>query len=268
MINSIDYSLFDRPDILMALFYPRPEWSFNLPRKGMETLMIPVDSNVEIQAQVYLASPGAPNILFFHGNGEIAADYQEIAPFYTNRMINLIVVDYRGYGRSTGIPSVSSMMKDCHSIFAYFLKWLKQKKLTGKVIVMGRSLGSAPALEIAHSYQEEIDGLIIESGFAYAGPLLRLMGVDMEALRLKEEQGFRNVEKIMGFQKPTLVIHALYDHIIAFQEGEILFNACPAKEKRLLRIPGANHNNVFIAGMTDYMASIEWLVARTEELKP
>ncbi len=265
MANSFDYSIFDRPEILMALFYPRPEWSFNMPQKGLETLMIPVESDVEIQAQVYLASSGAPNILFFHGNGEIASDYQEIAPFYTNRMINLIVVDYRGYGRSTGMPSVSSMMKDCHAIFAYFGKWLKQKELSGKFIVMGRSLGSAPALEIAHCYQEEIDGLIIESGFAYTAPLLRLMGVDMEALGLKEEHGFRNVEKIMGFQKPTLIIHAQYDHIIAFQEGETLFTACPAKEKRLLRISGANHNNVFIAGMTDYMESIEWLIARTEE---
>ena len=265
MTNSFDYSMFDRPEILMALFYPRPEWSFNMPQKGMETLMVPVGSNVEIQAQVYLASPEAPNILLFHGNGEIAADYQEIAPFYTNRMINLIVVDYRGYGRSTGMPSVSSMMKDSHAIFAYFKEWLKHKKLTGKFIVMGRSLGSAPALEIANCYQKDIDGLIIESGFAHAGPLLRLMGVDMESLGLKEGQGFRNVEKIMGFQKPTLIIHAQFDHIIAFQEGEILFNECPAKEKRLLRIAGANHNNVFIAGMTDYMASIKWLIARIGE---
>jgi fermentation-respiration switch protein FrsA (DUF1100 family) len=265
MTNSFDYSIFDRPEILMALFYPRPEWSFNMPQKGMETLMIPVESDVEIQAQVYLASLEAPNILLFHGNGEIAADYQEIAPFYTNRMINLIVVDYRGYGRSTGMPSVSSMMKDCHAIFAYFEEWLKQKKLGGKFIVMGRSLGSAPALEIANYYQKEIDGLIIESGFAHAGPLLRLMGVDMEDLGLKEEQGFRNIEKITGFLKPTLIIHAQYDHIISFQEGEILFNACPAKDKKLLRIAGANHNNVFIAGMTDYMTSIEWLIARTKE---
>jgi len=265
MINSVDYSLFDRPEILMALFHPRPEWSFNLPQKGVETLMIPVDSDVDIQAQIYLASPEAPNILFFHGNGEIAADYQEIAPFYTNRMINLTVVEYRGYGRSTGIPSVSSMMNDGHTIFAYFKNWLKEKELTGKVIVMGRSLGSAPALDIAHCHQDELDGLIIDSGFAYASPLLRLMGVDMEDLGLKEEQGFRNVEKIMSFKKPTLIIHSQYDHIIALQEGEILFHACPAKEKRFLRIAGANHNNVFFAGMTDYMEYIEWLIARTRE---
>ncbi len=268
MTSSFDYSIFDRPEILMALFYPRPEWSFNMPQKGIETLMIPVESNVEIQAQVYLASPEAPNILLFHGNGEIASDYQDIAPFYTNRTINLIVVDYRGYGRSTGMPSVRSMMKDCHAIFAYFEEWLKQKKLNGKFIVMGRSLGSAPALEIANSYQEEIDGLIIESGFAYAGPLLRLMGVDIEDLGIKEGQGFRNVEKITGFKKPTLIIHAQYDQIIAFQEGQILFDECSAKEKRMLRIAGANHNNVFYAGMTDYMESIEWLIARIEEQKP
>jgi alpha-beta hydrolase superfamily lysophospholipase len=265
MISSCDYSLFDRPEILMALFHPRPEWSFNLPQNNLETLMIPVDSDVEIQAQVYLASPEAPNILFFHGNGEIAADYQEIAPFYNNRMINLAVVDYRGYGRSTGIPSVSAMMKDSHTIFAFFKNWLKEKKFAGKVIVMGRSLGSAPALEIAHCHEDELDGLIIESGFAYASPLLRLMGVDMEELGLTEEQGFRNTEKILGFHKPTLIIHGQYDHIIAIQEGEILFHACPAEEKRFLRIAGANHNNVFFAGMTDYMEYIEWLIARIKE---
>lgn len=265
MTNSFDYSLFDRPEILMALFHPRPEWSFNLPQKGMETLMIPVDRDVDIQAQIYLAATEAPNILLFHGNGEIAADYQEIAPFYTDRAINLIVVDYRGYGRSTGIPSVSSMMKDSHTIFAYFQKWLMEKNLTGKVIVMGRSLGSAPALEIAHCHEQDLDGLIIESGFAFASPLLRLMGVDMEELGLKEEQGFRNLEKIMGFPKPTLVIHSQYDHIIAFQEGELLFNASTAQKKRFLRIAGANHNNIFFAGMTDYMESIEWLIAHLEE---
>jgi uncharacterized protein len=265
MFNSIDYSPFDRPEILMALFHPRPEWSFTIPQKGVETLMVPVDTDVDIQGQVYLAAPEAPNILFFHGNGEIAADYQEIAPFYTNRMINFTIVDYRGYGRSTGIPSVSSMMKDSHTIFIYFINWLREKKLTGKVIVMGRSLGSVPALEIAHCHQADLDGLIIESGFAYASPLLRLMGVDMEELGLKEEQGFRNAEKILGFQKPTLVIHGQYDHIIALQEGELLFHACGAKEKRFLRIAGANHNNVFFAGMTDYMEDVAWLIARTKD---
>ena len=264
MIKSCDYSCFDRPEILRALFYPRPEWSFGIPHKGMETLMIPVENNVEVQAQVYTASPAAPNILFFHGNGEIASDYQEIAPFYNTRDINLIVFEYRGYGRSTGTPSVCSMMEDSHAIYGYIKKWLTQKKHTGTVIVMGRSLGSAPALEIAHNYREEIDGLIIESGFAYTGPLLCLLGVDMEALGLQEEQGFRNVENIAGFTKPTLIIHAQYDHIIAFREGEILYKASAAKKKKLLRIPGANHNNLFVAGMTDYMASIEWLIACIE----
>jgi pimeloyl-ACP methyl ester carboxylesterase len=263
MIDAADCSLFDRPEILMALFHPRPEWSFNIAPKGVETLMVPVERDVDIQAQVHLASPKAPNIVFFHGNGEIAADYQEIAPFYTDRMINLIVVDYRGYGRSSGTPTVSAMMKDGRTIFSFFKNWFVEKQLTGKLIIMGRSLGSAPALEIAHCHQDELDGLIIESGFAYASPLLRLMGVDMEELGLREEQCFKNVEKISGFRKPTLIIHSQFDHIIALEEGEILFNACPAKEKRFLRVAGANHNNIFFAGMTDYMERIEWLIART-----
>ncbi len=107
---------------------------------------------------------------------------------------------------------------------------------------------------------EEIDGLIIESGFAFTGPLLQLLGVDMTRLHICEEQGIGNLSKIGGIYKPTLIIHAQFDHIIPYREGEALFAASPAREKKMLRIAGANHNNIFLAGMTEYMAAIEWLV--------
>ena len=69
-------------------------------------------------------------------------------------------------------------------------------------------LGSASVLELAAHYQEHLDGLVVESGFAYAAPLLRLLGIDPRALGFEEEAGFRNIDKITKFQKPTLIIHA------------------------------------------------------------
>ncbi|HOF04025.1 MAG TPA: alpha/beta hydrolase [Syntrophales bacterium] len=261
MPEKSDYRLLDRPEILRVLFYPRPDYALTMNNRYTASLMVPVAPDVAIQIQAHIYSPAAPTILFFHGNGEIASDYQEIAPFFTGRGLNLMVADYRGYGNSSGLPSVSAMMADALEIYDYVRKWLLENSFTGRLLVMGRSLGSASALEIAARHGAEIDGLIIESGFAYLGPLLRLLGVEMELLNLTEEQGFNNIAKIREFTGPTLIIHAQYDQIISFREGEALYAACPAKNKRLLRISGANHNNIFIAGMTEYMAAIVKLAA-------
>lgn len=59
-----------------------------------------------------LQKKNAPTLLFFHGNGEIVEDYDDIAQIYLKLGINFLPVDYRGYGRSTGSPTVTAMMRD------------------------------------------------------------------------------------------------------------------------------------------------------------
>jgi fermentation-respiration switch protein FrsA (DUF1100 family) len=115
-------------------------------------------------------------------------------------------------------------------------------------------------IELAAHYQSEIDGLIVESGFAYAEPLLRLLGIDARSLGFREEAGFRNVDKIGTCAKPTLIIHAEYDHIIPFSDGQALYEACSAPQKTLVKIPGANHNDIFVRGFGQYMAAIKGFV--------
>jgi hypothetical protein len=168
-------------------------------------------------------------------------------------------VDYRGYGFSTGTPTVTAMMQDCHGVFDYVSQWLLSERFTGPVMVMGRSLGSAPALELACCRPSDMDGLIIESGFARALPLLRLLGIDPDALGLKEGDLFENESKISKFDKPTLIIHAQFDHIIPFSDGQTLYDASPAPEKTLLTIAGANHNDIFSRGLSQYLAAIRTL---------
>ena len=262
--NSTDYSALDRPEILMFLFHPRPEWG--APRTDERTVevLIPVEKDVVVGGRYYLAAKEAANILFFHGNGEIVADYEDLAPLYKESGINFLPVDYRGYGRSTGSPTITAMMKDCRVIFEYTRNWLGENGYTGPFIVMGRSLGSASVLELISRYAREIDGLIIESGFAYAEPLLRLLGIDMKALGVTEEEGFRNVDKIRTFPKPTLIIHAEFDHIIPFSDGRALYDACPADDKRLLMIPRANHNDIFARGIDRYMEAVKELTEKAK----
>ncbi len=256
-ISKIDYSLLDRPEVLMSLFHPRPEWGGPHAETSSKDVLIPVAEDVQIGARFHMATSTSANILFFHGNGEIVSDYDDLGPVYNHMDINFLAADYRGYGRSTGKPTVTDMMKDCHLVYEFVKRWLGDNGFTGPFIVMGRSLGSASVIELAANYPMGVDGLIVESGFAYAEPLLRLLGIDARSLGFIEEEGFRNVDKIRTYDKPTLIIHAEYDHIIPFTDGQALYEACGAPQKDLVKIPGANHNDIFARGFRQYMAAIK-----------
>jgi len=258
--SEIDYSVLDRPEILMYLFHPRPESTWGNPDQPGVDIPIPVDTDITIGARFHLAGKADPTILFFHGNGEIVADYDELGPVYNRLNINFLPVDYRGYGRSDGDPTVTAMMQDCHAVLLFVKEWLAHQEYTGPLVVMGRSLGSASALELASTRSADIDALIIESGFALASPLLNLLGIDTRRLGFKEENGFRNIDKIKKFKKPTLIIHAEFDHIIPYSDGQSLFDASVAKDKKLLQIPGANHNDIFARGMSAYLTAIQNMV--------
>jgi len=269
-IAKIDYSILDRPEVLQYLFHPRPELTPSAYQAtdsaGLnpdeKDILIPVEEEVVIGARFQMAEKSGANILFFHGNGEIVADYDALGPVFNQMGANFLAADYRGYGRSTGKPTVTAMMRDCHLIFDFVQNWLKQKHFTGPIILMGRSLGSASVLELAAARIDSTDGLIVESGFAYAAPLLRLLGIDLEALGFKEEKGFGNIDKIKIYNKPTLIIHAEYDHIIPFSDGEALYDASPSPDKAFLKIPGANHNDIFMRGPQEYLAAVKNIVER------
>ena len=245
------YAALDHPRVLQFLFHPRRDD----PGKAVSDKehLIPVDQDVEIGAAFHLADPLFPNILFFHGNGEIVSDYDDLGPVFNRMGINFMVSDYRGYGKSSGSPTVSSMLQDCHTILDFVIKALEERNFTGPLTVMGRSLGSASAIELAATRQAHIDRLVIESGFAHAAPLLKTLGLDPDMIGFKEEQGFGNAGKIKHWNKPLLIIHAEFDHIIDFSQGETLYNLCPCADKDLLMIPGANHNDIFIKGFDIYL---------------
>lgn len=262
--SQIDYTILDRPEILFVLFHPRREEGRIAPEDPAEDLLIPVEKDVVIGGRFYPVHQSAPTILFFHGNGEIASDYDDIGPLYNRLGINFLVVDYRGYGRSTGSPAIASMMKDAHTIFEWALQWLQEKMHDGPLIVMGRSLGSASALEIAAHHENRFEGLVIESGFSHVEPLLNLMGIDMKALGVREPEGSRNIDKIKTFHKPTLIIHAEFDHLIPFAQGQALYDASPAASKKLCKIPDADHNTIFISGMSTYMQAVQGLIEEVD----
>ncbi len=263
--SSLDYLSLDRPEVSRFLFHPRPDYSKAPTASNILEELIPVADDAVIGSCFHISGKEMPNILFFHGNGEIVSDYNDLGQMYTRMGINFIPVDYRGYGKSTGAPTVSAMMADCHTIFRYVRSRLTEMDHTGPLIVMGRSLGSASAIELVFKNGGQIDGLIVESGFAYAGPLLRLIGINTEAIGFSEDKGFNNTDKIADYTGPVLIIHAEYDHIIPYSDGKALYEASRSPDKTLVKIAGANHNNIFMVGLQEYMKSIKTLTEKTND---
>jgi uncharacterized protein len=258
MSHKIDYSLLDQPHILSFVFYPREEYS--PPPRNAVDYSVPVEKDVSIVCRFYPSNKEAPSLLYFHGNGEVVYDYDDIATLYNRLGINLFVADYRGYGQSGGMPSFSSTVADAHIIFEYFRDTLKDSGYTGPLFVMGRSLGSLSAVELAVSYPEELKGLIIESGFASAGKLLMYLGTLVSFPRLEEFEK-ANLDKIRTITMSVLIIHGEWDELIPFEQAEVFYQTAGSRDKKLLRIPQAGHNDIMLVGMEQYFRAIKEFVS-------
>ncbi len=220
-------------------------------------ILIDVDDDVKIGSRFHLSNASEPTIIFFHGNGEIVPEYDDIATLYNKRNINFIPADYRGYGYSSGVPNPENILRDSRTVFTYIKNELEQKNYAGPVFIMGRSLGSTCALEIASNFEDEIDGLIIESGFATEYPFFQLMGISPESIGFEEKHGFQNRTKAQKYSGPLLVMHAEQDHIVPFKEGELLFEESPSIKKRFKSFPNADHNNILFLYSQEFFFAVE-----------
>jgi alpha-beta hydrolase superfamily lysophospholipase len=214
---------------------------------------IEVEKGIKINCGFWVSGKECPSILYFHGNGETVATHNWIAPLYNQRGINLFVADYRGYGASDGKPTVSNMLSDAHVIFQGFKEIMVKEGFRRSLFLMGRSLGNTPSIELASNYQDDIRGLIVESGSA--NNFRRLWSYLV--LTTGEENSFLNKVKIRQVHKPTLIMHGEYDQMISIDEAKELYQNSGAQEKEILIIPGADHNSIQIVEQDLYFGTIE-----------
>ena len=129
-----------------------------------------------------------------------------------------------------------------------------------RLFLMGRSLGSAPVAELAYHYQDQLNGLVIESGFADSTRLMAMasmFGVDVEADQFAP---FSNLNKIKTIRIPTLIIHGELDDLVPVENGKDLYSGSPSEDKKLLIIPDANHNDILYQGLDAYFGAIKELI--------
>lgn len=249
----------DQPDHLSSIFFPRTCGPTPLPQ-GATDIDIEVETGVIIGCRFHIHDTSSPNLIFFHGNGETVADYDEIGPLYNQAGMNLLVTEYRGYAWSGGTPTVAAMLTDAEYLFDKVLSWLSANNHSGAVFVMGRSLGSVAAIDIASRRASDIKGLIIESGIANTIPLIHSLGIDITDKEFSEEDGFQNLQKIEKVESPTFIFHGARDEIISAHEAEKLQSFSGAKTKEFMIIPGATHNSMIATGGRLYFQTIKTFI--------
>ncbi len=260
----IDYSILDQHSLLAFIFYPRKDFTF-CPGNAFD-LSVAVGDHVSISCRFYMGHHEWPWILFFHGNGEVVSDYDEISPSYHQKRLNLAVADYRGYGASSGIPTLTALIQDSHLILKEVREELSRRNLRSDLWVMGRSLGSISALELAYQHQEMIKGLIIESGFPSVVRIITHLGMPARGIDLKKiDQGC--LERIKKILVPTLIIHGEHDMLVPLENARDIYEHLGTQEKELLVIPSATHNDIMLVGFKDYFKALQRFIERTESIK-
>jgi alpha-beta hydrolase superfamily lysophospholipase len=230
-------SLFDSPAFTERLFFPRSDMT--APPDGAEDDFVEV-GGATLHVRYHGVAPERRTLLLFHGNGEVVSDYDDVAGLFAAAGFGLAVADFRGYGQSTGEPSLRTAIADAHVIVGAV-----HAAAAGPIVVMGRSLGSACAAELYGKNLPIIAGVVIESGIADLAGLVRRRGIEPPATFSAEDKAtFDPLPKLARGTGPLLVLHGERDTMIASSEAEMAFAAAGTKAKKLVLVPGRGHNDV------------------------
>ena len=247
-----------KDNLINSIFFPRSSSTQN---DNDHTVL--VEKDISVGMTFFLKDKSFNNILFFHGNAELAQEYGDIATFFHNFNMNLIVADYRGYGLSEGTPTKENLQSDSLVIFDYVKKYLDSNNYSKKLVVMGRSLGSASAAHIVSNKENDIDGCIIESGFATEYCFLSLMNVNPDDISFELSDGFENLKKFKNYKKPLFIIHADLDNIVPISQADMIFVESGSTNKDMYKVNGANHNNIIMMSREEYFIKIRDFIEGT-----
>jgi fermentation-respiration switch protein FrsA (DUF1100 family) len=200
------------------------------------------------------AQPRA-QIVYWHGNGGNLSLWMPVFVDLHRRGFDVLAVDYRGYGDSTGRPSEQGIYRDGDAAVAHFRERLHKKELP--TIYWGRSLGAAVASYTAA--KSPPSGLVLESPFPDVAFLFARNPV-MRFLSLFSTYSFPTSKHLEEYNGPLLVVHGDADSIIPFRAGQRVFEAAPTRSKTFVTLPGADHNDVY-STRRDYAPAIDRFVA-------
>ncbi len=176
-------------------------------------------------------------ILYFHGNAGDLSRWGEIAAYFVDKEYDIIVMDYRTYGKSTGKLSERALYGDAQLFYDH----VKKSHEENNIILYGRSLGSAMATYLCSQNQPK--KLILETPFYSLAEVAkeRFPFLPVQSLMRYEFPSYRYMKDT---ECPVYIFHGTNDGVVPYESGKRLFEHVRTKTKRFFTIEGGGHNNL------------------------
>lgn len=216
-----------------------------------------------------------PTILYFHGNaGNIGHRVPNALLMLVNLKANVVLVDYRGYGKSEGEPSEEGLRLDAEAALDYIMTRPDLDKT--KVVLFGRSLGGAVAVRLASANPHRVAAVVVENTFLsiphMAATLFSFLPVRALPLWCYKNQ-FLSYRHVAHCRMPMLFVSGLSDQLIPPVMMKQLYELSPARTKRLAIFPEGTHNDTwqcqgYFAALEQFMKELLKSHAHEESAQP
>lgn len=203
-------------------------------------------------------------LIYFHGNAGSLAERFFWIQALVETGVDVLAVDYRGYGKSEGSPSEEGLQLDAEAVYSYAIETLEVPP--ERILLYGKSLGGAVAAQLAST--QPVRGLILQSTFSTLADQAEAVFPNLPT-RGYLTQRFDTLEALSYVQCPTLVIHSRDDHLIPFRLGEMVFAHAP-EPKQFAEFTGSDHNDLIVRERQGVLQAIRRLLrlAAEHELRP
>jgi fermentation-respiration switch protein FrsA (DUF1100 family) len=236
--------------------YPKGPYEQASSIPNLRDCWITTDDGVKLHGWFAPAESAIATLVISHGNaGNISHRYLLMRSLL-HRKFNVLMYDYRGYGRSDGTPNENGIYKDGLAFFDYASTLSEVKP--GTVFLWGTSLGGAVATDVAT--KRPAAGLILESTFTSGKDVAHLLYPFLPVGPFMHSK-FNTIDKIRSLHLPLLVVHGSLDEILPFGLGRRLFSAAN-EPKEFYEISGARHNDTFFVGGEEYFNRIDRFVEK------
>jgi fermentation-respiration switch protein FrsA (DUF1100 family) len=216
-------------------------------QRGMPLREFYLAVNDSVNLRVWhLENPAAgATVLYFGGNGFFLAISGDILSAIYDQGVSVLAFDYRGYGKSTGTPSVAGILEDANTVYQYLRR--DQALTAEQIIIHGHSMGSALALWLAN--RQPVAAVVLESPLTDAEDVMgRLVPTLLKPfIRVQIDSSLlevSNLREIERLQQPLLIIGGEKDQITPPEMAELLYGKAPVSDKDILLLPTGDHNNL------------------------